>query len=254
MEPYINKEERIMEVLRFVGFHRNETLIYLDLLKAGPSTAVDISRRTKIHRPNTYDALRKLVEKGFVSQVRTPTKNLFQAIEAIKIKDYIKQKEREFNEIIPYLNAFSKPREEEGGEDFNISKGAFAVRQAALSLLDIGKEIKAWGAPRDSVDTFGFGFLKEFHSKRAAKKIPMKQIYNADALERIKYLNKFKYTEARYLPKDYDTPVSTVVCGETVMMLIFNSNPPAVISIRRKEIAEAYDNYFKILWTRAKAS
>ncbi|MDP3882181.1 MAG: helix-turn-helix domain-containing protein [Nanoarchaeota archaeon] len=250
MESYINKEEKVMEVLRFIGFHRNETLIYLDLLKSGPSTAVDISRRTKIHRPNTYDALRKLVERGFVSQTRTSIKNLFHAIEAFKIKDYIRQKEREFDELIPYLGELSKNTTEK--EDVNVSKGAFAVRQAALSLIDIGKEIKAWGAPKESVDTFGAGFLKEFHMKRAAKKIMMKQIYNADSIERIKYLNKFKHTEARYLPKDYDTPVSTVVCGDTVMMLIFNSNPPSVISIRRQEIADAYDNYFKILWARAR--
>ena len=74
METYTQKERKILEVLEFIGLHKNERIIYLDLIKNGSSTALEVSKRTKIHRPNTYDALRKLLEKGFISQVKNISK------------------------------------------------------------------------------------------------------------------------------------------------------------------------------------
>src|SRR3989338_8428099 len=167
MENHTEKENKVINVLEFIGLHKNERIIYLDLLKNGASTAVDISKRTKIHRPNTYDALRKLIDKGFISQTRTPLKNFFHAMDASKIKDYIEQKKQEVEEIIPHIAEFSKKVTQK--EDISISKGTFAARGAALDLLEIGKEIKVFGASRQAVETFGHGFLKDFHAKRIKK-------------------------------------------------------------------------------------
>lgn len=249
MESYTEKEGKVMDILEFIGMHKNERIIYLDLLKHGPSTAVDISKRTRIHRPNTYDALRKLIDKGFISQTRTPLKNFFQAMEVQKIKDYIDQKKQEIEEILPTIQEFSKRMTVK--EDVRITKGGFAAREALLDLLELNSVINVYGASNEAVESFGVGFLKDFHNRRIKKKITMKHIYNGDASDRIRALNKMKYTEAKHLSKHYDTLVATVICQDTVLLLIF-SNPVSVITIKRQEIADAYTKYFEILWSRSK--
>ncbi len=249
MESFSDKEAKIIDVLEFIGLHKNERLIYLDLLKNGPSTAVDISKRTKIHRPNTYDAIRKLIEKGFISQIRTFQKNLFKGMDAEKIKDYIEQKRQDVEAIIPQIKEFSKKINFR--EEVQITKGTFAAREALLGLLEFNQEIKAYGASKEAIEVFGIGFLREFHKKRIKKKIMMSHIYNVDAIDRIKHLNKLKYTQARHLSKAYDTIVATIVCGDTAIIVIF-STPVSIITIRRKEIADTYSKYFDMMWKRAK--
>jgi len=249
METFTDKEAKIIDVLEFIGLHKNERLIYLDLLKAGPSTAVDIAKRTHIHRPNTYDALRKLMEKGFIAQTKTLQKNLFKAMDAEKIKDYIEQKKNDVISIIPTIKEFSKTVTFK--EEIQINKGVFAAREAMLDLLEMNKEILVFGAVKQAVDVLGFGFLKEFHKKRMKKKINMRHVYNADAMDRIKYLNKMKYTQAKYLPKNYDAVVLTLICGDTVLIIIF-STPLSIITIMQQEIAETYRRYFEVSWKHAK--
>lgn len=245
------QEEKIANVLEFIGLQKNERAVYSDLLKNGASTATDISKRTHIHRSNVYDAINALVEKGFVSEKRTPTKNLFQAMEVKKIRDYFDQKRREIDEVLPLMEQFTKNVESK--DDVRISKGTFAAREEMLSLLDLNSEINVYGASKEALDIFGIGFLKDFHRQRIQQKIPMRHIYNADMTDRVRFLNKMKYTQARYMPQQYGTYVATLICKDVVHLLVFN-NPASIITIKHKEIAETYNNYFDILWAKSKTA
>lgn len=241
--------EKISEILESIGLNKNEIRIYLDLVKSPPSSALEISKRTNIHRSNTYDSLRKLCEKGFAKEIIQDTKKLFQAIEPEKIKDYIKQKQQEFELILPQLKNFAIAPDNSNA--VSISQGAFSAREALTDLLDLNDTILAYGASNAAVETFGQGFLKEFHAKRIKQKIVMKHIYNKSALDRIRLLNKMKFTEARYLSEKYSTIAATVVCADTVVFFIFGK-PTITITLKNSEIAKAYRGYFDVLWKQSK--
>ena len=243
------QEDKIAQALEFIGLQKNERAVFWDLLKNGASTATEISKRTHVHRSNSYDALNMLVEKGFVSQKRTSTKNLFQAMDVKKIRDYVDQKSREIEEVIPLMQQLTK--ETTNSEDVRILKGTFAAREELLSLLDLNAEISVYGASKEALEVFGMGFLKDFHKKRMKRKIKMRHIYNADMTQRVHKLNQMKYTQARYIPKQYGTYVATTICKDTVLLLIF-SNPASIIAIKHKEIAQTYNQYFDILWSKGK--
>jgi hypothetical protein len=59
-----------------------------------------------------------------------------------------------------------------------------------------------------------------------------------------------KFCEARHLGKKGDHLVTTIVCGNYVLTLIF-SDPISVIEIRNKKIAESYHQHFENLWNNA---
>ena len=65
--------------------------------------------------------------------------------------------------------------------------------------------------------------------------------------ERIGWLNSLNLTEARYLPKEYNSPVSTNICGDEVVFILWKKNP-LVIQIVNEELAEPYRKYFEVLW------
>lgn len=244
-------EEQIHPVLESIGLNKNEIKIYLDLIGRENSSALEISKRTKIHRSNTYDAIRKLIEKGFISEVIEERKRLFKAMNPEKIKDYLQQKQQEVDLIVPLLKSVTI--EDKGEEEISVVKGTFAIREELKDVLKHKCDINVFGASREAVETFGLGFLKGFHGERMRKKIVMRHIYNEDAMDRVRALNKMKYTEAKFFNKKYNTIASTLICGDTVLMIVFG-NPPTAIKIKNKIISEAYSNHFQLLWKQGKVA
>jgi len=243
-------ENKITEILTSMGFNKNEIVLYIDLVKHDNSTALEISKRTGIHRTNVYDSLRRLLEKGFLREVVKDNKKIFNAVELEKITDFMEQKKKEFELVLPQLKQFSSVNETRG--DISISEGIFALRSAALDLLKLNSPIITYGAAsNETVNSFGEGFLKEFHQERIKKKILMRHIYNKSSIERVKFLNTKKFTEAKYLPEKYDTNASTTVCKDVVYLFIFGK-PLIVIKIKNQEVANAYERYFELMWKSAK--
>lgn len=238
-------EDKISEFLNSLGLGKNESKIYLALTKKQDASVLEISKITNIHRSNIYDALTNLINHGLVYEVNVEGRKLFHARPLKSLLDYVKQKEIELKDIIENFQ-LSEPTEKKLG----ISKGKFALKQALMSLLESGEEIVAYGIPRAASETIG-PIINEFHKERIKKKIPMKHIYNQDAGERIKKLNKMKYTEAKHLSEEYDSHVSTNIVKDKVILFIWDKEI-SVIEIIDKNLADSYRKYFGILWKRAR--
>lgn len=244
-------EETIDCALELLGLKKNERKLYLDVIKNGKSTVLEITKRTEIHRTNVYDALRKLGEKGFVQESLEEGKKFFIARDPEKINDYFLEIKGQIEAAIPHIKFIAHKESE--AESIIMSKGTLAIRDALSSLLDLNAPINVYGATKEAPDSFGVGYLNDFHKKRIAKKRVMRHIYHYDAPERIIQLNKLTYTEARHLPKKYYAAVSTAICGDTVIFFIF-THPVSLIKIKNKRIADSYTQYFEILWSKARSS
>ncbi len=239
--------EKIKELLASIGLGKNEAEIYTALMEMGTSSVLNISKKTKIHRSNIYDALRNLLERGFIYEIDSETK-LFSAKPPESILNYLKQKELELNELIKehQLRIHSNKNESK----VRVSKGLYAFKEGIYRLLETGQPIRVYGIPNDASERLG-PILKEFHAERIKKKILMQQIYNSGAVERVKYLNKMKFTEARVLPAKYDSFATTNITGDRTMILLWD-NGMTVIEITDESMARPYKNYFDILWSKAK--
>ena len=246
----MQENEEVIRVLESIGLNKNEIIIYLDLIEVGESSAGDISKRTKIHRSNVYDTIKKLIEKGIVRELIKDNRRVFFPIAPKDILNYFKQKEYDLQKIIPEIEKIhSKPEEK---NKVMVFEGIQAIRAAIDGLLELNKPIFTYGIPKEVLDILG-GFIHDFHKRRIAKKIPIRHIYNRDASKRIKEQKQMKYTEARYLPYLYDTKIDTTICGNKVILWMWEP-PFTVITIENEPIAKTYQSYFEILWRKAKES
>ena len=244
------KENNVKDVLESIGLNKNEILVYLDLIRIGKSSAGDISKRTKIHRSNIYDILEKLLKKGIVDQIIENERKVFYPKEPGDLLNYLKQKEDELKKIIPEIeNIQNKPKEE---RKVSITEGLNSVKNIILNFLDSKKPIDAYGTPKEAVEILG-GFILEFHKLRIKKKIPMRHIFGADSLKRVRELNEMEYTKARYFPSSYSSKISTNICCDKVVLILWDI-PVSAIVIENKQVAETYKNYFEILWESAKVT
>lgn len=243
--------EDIIEFLRSIGFGKNEAEIYADLVKRGLSSVLEISKETKIHRSNVYEALENLLKKSLIFKITKDNKSLFYARPPRSLLDYLKNKELELNNVIEKLESQHIKTNE--NSKVKLSQGKFALRESIISLLNIGKPIAVYGIPQKAPEIIG-PILTKFHNERIKKKILMRHIYNkggVTGMDRVKVLNQMPYTEARHLPMKYDSPVSTLICENKVLLLMWDGDT-TVIEIDNEEVAKSYQNYFELLWKIAK--
>ncbi|MBU0979393.1 MAG: hypothetical protein KJ709_01185 [Nanoarchaeota archaeon] len=237
-----------LEILESLGFSSNDAKCYLSLLELGPSTVQKISDSSKVNRTNVYDCLKRLQEKGIVSTFVKTEKRYFEACDPELLINILKEKEIQLCNILPELRL---KRDLAAKSEAHVYEGVVAVRNMLNHMNDLGKTRYAYGSPFVSHKILGDFFLERYHRERVKKKIKFYMIYNSDADVRIDFLNKLNYTEARFLPPEYDSPVTTSICGDEVVFFLY-ADKPQVIQIKNKEMAKAYRNYFKILWKKAR--
>jgi len=243
-------EEHIREVLKSLGLNRTETDVYLDLVKNNASSALEIAKRAGIHRPNTYDALRKLISRGFVREIIIGNKKGFQSLEPERLIEYFKERQKEIEGIVPKIKEISKG--DLTKDNISLSRGMFSLRRALFSLLEQNQPIDVYSIPSKVMNTFGEAFcnLKDFHKERIKRKILVRHIYSQDHPDIIDKLCKMKFCEARHLGKKGDHLVTTIVCGDRILTIIF-SDPISIIEIKNKKISESYHHHFNTLWNNA---
>ena len=245
MDQDIPKEQLLSEL----GLSKNDSKIYLTLLKHGPSTVTIIPKQSGIHRANVYSALERLRNKGLASDVIQKDKKLFGPADPSLLINLLQEKEMKLRAMLPQFSLdYSISQKENTVEVYN---GAAAFRNLFLHYLEVGKNIYAFGIPEGSVSVVGEYFQNTIHKRRAKNKQWMYHIYNSAATDRMKFLNTLPYTNARHLPKEYDIPVITLVCGDEVAIVSVKEHKPTIVIIHNKDMAEAYQKYFMILWEKA---
>jgi len=244
-------EESIEKTLRSIGLSKSEAIVYIDLVKHPESTALEISKNTKLHRANIYDSLRRLNQRGFVAEILTNERKYFEALKPEKIKLYLKQKEQEVDKLIESLKEHSKESTNGNGSGkVTVTEGKLAGIKVAEDLLEIKKPIYILGAHPGSNKALGENFAEEFHKKRLALGIPFKILFSDKTPERIEKINKMPLTEAKHLNHGNKSGLlATIICGDCVYIIC--SKNLLTIMIKNQEVAEAYRSHFYSAWEHA---
>lgn len=238
---------RVIEVLETLGLSKNEITVYLDLLKKGKSSANDVSKRTKLHRSNIYDILEKLLEKGAVDKTNENEKSFFYPVPPIDLFGYFKQKEKEFEEIIPQLEKIQSEKPEKRTVVF--SEGINSIKNIIDHLIDFKHPIYCFGFSENCKKTLS-NFLGEFNRKRMKNKIEMKIILVSYNKEELENLNKMDCTEAKYISFQ-NKLITTYLCHDRVLIINWEE-PSSIITIEDGLISRTYKEYFNFLWQSAK--
>ncbi len=236
-------EEQLIEL----GFSKNEAKVYLALLELGTASASRVASRAGIHRPNAYESLQRLVRKGLASYLSRGGTQVFEAADPELLLTALQQREAHARELVPHLRARALLTVRDGSAA--ILRGVPAFAQALNGCLEQQAPIKVYGIPKDAVEMMRTS-IPHFHAARLKKRIVMQHIYNFDAQERIRFLNKMRSTQARYIDDKFKSNTSTLICGSLVIITDWNT-PVFSVRIDNEHIASSFRHYFEILWKNA---
>ncbi len=235
------------DVLVDVGLTSTESKIYLSLLELGFTTVTSISERTKLHRTNVYDSLKKLCDKGLVSFMKQDNITFYEAASPHNLLGFLKEKEDNIRRILPQLLLSKKLAE--NSSDFCVVKGVSSFIEALHGLLDHDSEILVFGMPERAIKLLGARIFP-FHKLRLEKNISLRQIYFFDLKKYVKKSGS-DLTSTRFCKISKDSGVSSIICEDEILITDW-SGDVFTLRIKSSGVAKHYVSQFRILWDNSR--
>lgn len=249
------------EILQELGLAKNESFIYVSLVKGGGMGVSKIALKSGVHRRNVYDSMQRLLERGLVYEEIGDRENIYFAVDPTKLIEIVEEKRTKVELLLPDLvKAFHGSSSE---QSVSVFRGLEAAKNCLLHMEREGKEVFLYGANGGSLSpklTHVFGRLK---SNLQKKKIPVNILYRNDAFQEDKTIvGHFGSTSnSRILPKECDDISSFNIFGEYVYFQsgqystkAFNEKSELTFFvIKSKGIAEMMKNVFRMAWKQSKS-
>lgn len=240
-------------LLEEAGLTRNETLVYLTLLKLGKSKSGTIVKEANISGGKIYETLYKLADKGLVKIVEENNVKHFIANEPETILDYIKDKEKklkekeiQLKEVLPELKNLIKQKEDL--ESVSLVKGIKGISALMDKYLKEEKEVFVMGVTSKKKVDFN-NFWIRWHRKRVLLKKKCKIIFSDKDTDYWRHFKKQKYTKVKEILSF--TPTAINIMGDNVFINSYDEEFK-VIHISSKSVANSFKTFFNQLWGLAK--
>ena len=234
-----------------LGLSPNEAKLYESLITYGGSGVSTIALRSKVHRSNAYDSLRRLIEKGLVYEVFGQRETTYEAVDPGKLLEFLEEKKAKLESALPaLLSTYKKHR---AAEQAYIFKGIEGVKNYLRLALKTGEDIHsfaakgAWFDPR--LETFVQWFLKE----AAKKKMKYFHIFDHDVKDKLPEVLQSVGKPYRFLPKNFSTDSTMDIFGDYVVT--FHGlglgkllDDVTIFVIVSPGLAQSYRTWWRFMW------
>jgi sugar-specific transcriptional regulator TrmB len=239
----------VKETLLKLGMTRNEIEIYLTLLNSGELSVYEIGSKAGLHRQVCYDALDRLLEKGFVSYAKKQGKKYFRPLYPDKILDFLEERKDQVKAILPKLQVMYNLEKEE--TDVEVIKGKNVLRTIYTDIF------RTLNKSKENLYIMGVEETKFLESDRVAIKQHILRIKKNGLKEKLLARESAKQffsgtqSEYRLIPDNLFNPNPTHIYGDKIAIIIWGT-PTYGIIIKNKQVADANRKYFQMLWKIAK--
>jgi len=235
------------QMLSEIGLTQAEAKTYLALLELKSAPVKKISEKSGMHRKNVYDALDKLIAKGFAASVVGSRAKSFMVTNPDNILSYLKEKEDKVRKWIPEIE--NKYSLEQDADEALVFRGIGGIKAILQDMLKVKSELLLIGSKGQWKLQPGLKyFFPQFEKERIKLGIKIRQIFDYE-LRRSK-ITKFDLEEHRFFPKQYSTPIHIWIYGNRVVSLFYGDEPTAFM-IKSRKIANGYTKYFNYLWKKS---
>jgi sugar-specific transcriptional regulator TrmB len=240
----------IEKSLEKLGLSSNDAAIYTALLKHGESPVRALILDTGFHREIIYSSLQRLEKQGLAQSMEKKKVRYYQACSPEIFKSRADEQAKLAKDILPTLlkiqtiNPLSVKIYE--GQD-----GLEEIEKDWAITLKDGEEFYCIGGAGSSWYEVAKPFYKKYHNKLAQRGIKVKTVTYPREYKEIQGYEDQKFNPVRILPQTHQSPASTVIYGNKVLLQLFGEQYVGIV-ITSNELSKAYLQQFKLLWSIAK--
>lgn len=237
------------EILKQIGLTDYESEVYLALLSNGQMSAYELAEKAGLYRQVTYDSLKRLAEKGYVSSVQEGKTKLFKAIDPKLILEFLNEKTESYKQLLPELvkldNASKQPLSVETYKGKNVVR--VALRDIINTLKEGGGTVLCTAVdesvPFSNYQTVTDQYERDMLHYKIKERVIIK--------EKTKGIFQKGTSTYRKIPEKFFNENPVQIYGNNVQIIVWG-NPDYLIIIRNKGVAESYRKQFELLWSIAK--
>ena len=250
------KIEKLQNVLEKIGLTKNESRIYLTLLKTGQTKTGNLLKKAEIYSGRIYEILSSLERKGLVNLMIKNNVKYYEASDPKEILNFLDEKrveinsyQKEANEIIPKLRELKKSLEpEQKSVVYTGFRGMKNVLFEILDYLDREDEVLGFGLNGYKKEKYNQMWLS-WNREREKRKIKSRVIFVENETKYYKSHKKLKNNRVRIL--DSVKPGAFDIMGNKYLVLTEISTPSSVV-ITNKDIISSFMSMFDSLWESAR--
>ncbi|MDD2566278.1 MAG: helix-turn-helix domain-containing protein [Candidatus Gracilibacteria bacterium] len=230
-------------ILSKIGLSELESKVYLDLLENGVSSIIDISSRTKFHRPIIYKLIPVLKESGLISEVLKGKRKVFKAESPEHLKNLFDNLSKNFNYMIPELQDIYEATDSR--PSIKILEGKKGIKDVFEDILITLKKGETYY--RYSSRTNFEGFLPSNYKEIRDKKQIQRLIITSENKSKTKTSSLDR--EVVYIPKSFDLfedNIAKMIYANKIAIIDYNTMTSFIIE--NKLLAKFEEKVFKILF------
>lgn len=233
------------DILKQIGLTYYEAEVYLALLSNGQMSAYELAEKAGLYRQVTYDSLKRLMEKGFVSSVIEGKTKLFKAIDPKLILEFINERAESFKQILPELSKMNEtskqPLSVETYKGKNVVR--IALRDIINALKNKGGEVLCT-AVDESVPIANQKTICEQYERDMLHYGIKERVIIKEGTKGLFQKGTSKYKK---IPNKFFNQNPVQIYGDNVQIIVWG-NPDYLIIIRNKGVADSYRKQFELLW------
>lgn len=235
----------IEETLQELGLNRRESICYTSLLELGSTTVGKIIKKTGIPSSKIYEILDKLIKKGLVSYVVKGKIKYFQASNPKTLINYINEKKKKLEEVMPQLLLKQKFAKKQSVEIFEGQKAIFSLFTDLIQDAKPEEPYLVFSINEENKNEAANLFFKNLAVRRKEKKLDVRLLKN------IKYYVKEPHTKVKLKYTEFNLPQGITIFKDTVIIISWLEEPTA-IKIQSTTFSQQLKEFFLQLWQQAK--
>jgi len=236
----------IEETLQELGLNKRESICYISLLELGSSRVGNIVRKTGIPSSKIYEILDKLIKRGFVTYVIKNNVKHFQASDPKTLLNYIEERKRKIEEIMPQLLLKQKLSKKQSVEIFEGQKAIFTLFTDLIEDAKPNELYLVFSINEENKSDQANLFFRNLTLRRKAKKLDVRLLKN------IRYYKKERHTKLKLKYTKFNLPQGITIFRNYIIILSWIESPIA-IKIESEVFANQLRDFFLELWKAAKS-
>jgi sugar-specific transcriptional regulator TrmB len=255
-----SNDKNIETYLGEFGLSREEITIYVELLRSGKSSILDISKKTGIKRSTAHNYVESLIEKGIVSQTSFGGRRLVVAEVPEKLEVLLNQEkwrlkriEADLPDMVKVLYNLVPNARENTTASIKYYEGEKGFREVCQRSLDLAKEEICFIS---NLDEWYKVYTKEYDKDhyiperlKRGQKLRM-LVLQSDLTKSIRGDDQKLMRQTRYLVSDKHFS-STMIIYQDEISIMLSNEPYTAIVISNPSIYGMFRLLFDNLWSSA---
>lgn len=235
----------IQESLQELGLNKRESICYIALLELGSSKIGVIVKKTGIPSSKIYEILDKLINRGLVSYIKVGKIKHYQASDPNTLLNYIDEKKKKIEELLPQLLLKQKISTKQSAEMFEGQKALFSLFTNLIKEAKDNEQYLVFSINEENKNEAANLFFKNLAVRRKEKKLDVRLLKN------MKHYKKEKHTKLKLKYTEFNLPQGITIFRDIVIILSWVESPIA-IKIESETISNQLREFFLDQWKIAK--